>query len=143
MSPTKQLTIFVTGATGVQGGALARQLLSAGHKVRALVRDPSQPQAQELSSLGVVIIKGGFDNVEALEEAAQSSDAVFINTTPTYPNTTEINQVGKIIAAAKHVGTVKHVIYSSTLLAGKHEQMKAWNEFKTLVSWVWEGKNAN
>ncbi|MER5579547.1 NmrA family NAD(P)-binding protein, partial [Streptomyces massasporeus] len=30
------LTIAVTGATGAQGGATARALLAAGHRVRAL-----------------------------------------------------------------------------------------------------------
>jgi len=104
---------------------------------------PVNLKHNKLFSLGAIIVKGDFDNVEALEEAAQSSDAVFINTTPTYPNTIEINQVAKIIAAAKNAGTVKYAIYSSTILAGKHEQLKAWEEFKAVVSWVWEGKNAN
>ena len=37
------LTVAVTGATGAQGGATARALLAAGHRVRALTRQPSSP----------------------------------------------------------------------------------------------------
>jgi hypothetical protein len=32
--------ILVTGATGTQGGAVARELLERGYAVRALTRDP-------------------------------------------------------------------------------------------------------
>jgi uncharacterized protein YbjT (DUF2867 family) len=39
MDPTSKI-IFVTGATGQQGGAVARHLLTANWRVRALVRDP-------------------------------------------------------------------------------------------------------
>ena len=35
------LTVAVTGATGTQGGATARALLAAGHRVRALTRRPA------------------------------------------------------------------------------------------------------
>ena len=33
---------FVTGATGFLGGELTKQLISRGHKVAALVRDPAR-----------------------------------------------------------------------------------------------------
>ena len=34
------LLFLVTGATGTQGGATARALLAAGHRVRILTRNP-------------------------------------------------------------------------------------------------------
>lgn len=42
-------SIVVTGATGRQGGAVARPLAKAGAQVRALVRDPSSPRARPLT----------------------------------------------------------------------------------------------
>ena len=42
---------FVTGATGFIGGRVVRQLIEAGHKVFAVVRNPSR--AQDLRALGV------------------------------------------------------------------------------------------
>ncbi len=46
-----QLSVLVTGATGNQGGALARVLLSKGHHVRAVTRNPDSPAAQDWSVL--------------------------------------------------------------------------------------------
>lgn len=45
----KQKVILVTGATGLQGGAVAREALKQEFKVRVLVRDTNSPKAQALS----------------------------------------------------------------------------------------------
>ena len=50
---TDKRTVFVTGATGQQGGAVARALLARGHKVRALTRNPSSDAAKALAAAGV------------------------------------------------------------------------------------------
>ncbi len=55
---------FVTGATGFIGGCLLRQLLDAGHKVNALVRNPSQ--AEDLGKMGVVLSSGDITEKESL-----------------------------------------------------------------------------
>jgi nucleoside-diphosphate-sugar epimerase len=44
--------ILVTGATGQQGGTLAKLLLQKNHKVYALVRNVQSPAAQELKRVG-------------------------------------------------------------------------------------------
>ena len=54
--------ILVLGATGAQGGAVARHLLAAGWPVRALVRDPSKPAARALAEAGVAVQAGDFDD---------------------------------------------------------------------------------
>ncbi|WP_435279514.1 NmrA family NAD(P)-binding protein, partial [Streptomyces sp. 1222.5] len=46
------LTVAITGATGAQGGATARALLTAGHHVRALTRHPDAPPARTLLGRG-------------------------------------------------------------------------------------------
>ena len=40
--------VLVTGATGKQGGAIARELLAKGVRVRAMTRKNDGPEAQAL-----------------------------------------------------------------------------------------------
>nr|MBA3924067.1 NmrA family NAD(P)-binding protein [Nostocaceae cyanobacterium] len=55
--------ILVTGATGNQGGAIARHLLQRGNfPVRALVRDENKPAAQALKQAGAELVTGDFDD---------------------------------------------------------------------------------
>jgi len=51
-TPDERGPILVSGATGQQGGAVARRLLAAGFPVRALTRDPETPAAQALAARG-------------------------------------------------------------------------------------------
>ncbi len=56
-------TILVTGATGNQGGAVARQLLQRGNfAVRAFVRDSDKPAAQALQQAGAELVVGDFSD---------------------------------------------------------------------------------
>ncbi|KAK9242929.1 hypothetical protein V1506DRAFT_33128 [Lipomyces tetrasporus] len=52
-----QKIILVFGATGIQGGSVARQLLKDGEfKVRAATRDPSKESAKALDALGAEVV---------------------------------------------------------------------------------------
>ena len=68
--------ILVTGATGQQGGALARVLLAKGHQVRALTRKADSPGATELRGRGAELAIGDFENRGSLERAMRGIDAV-------------------------------------------------------------------
>ena len=70
-------TVLVTGATGAQGGALARELLSRGHQVRAMTRNPDRPAARRLAELGATPVAGNLDDEASLERACEGVDAVF------------------------------------------------------------------
>jgi uncharacterized protein YbjT (DUF2867 family) len=54
--------VAVVGATGQQGRATARALLDAGMAVRALVRNPEKPAAQQLASLGAELVVADLDD---------------------------------------------------------------------------------
>lgn len=69
--------ILVTGATGQQGGATARQLLQAGAKVRALTRKPEGKNAIVLKNAGAEIVKGNLNDPESLDLAMKGVNAVF------------------------------------------------------------------
>lgn len=68
------MNIFITGATGYVGGAVALHLLQAGHRIRGLVRDMSK--AQRLRELGIEPVHGNLDDSALLMQEAQTADAV-------------------------------------------------------------------
>ncbi|KAF5688649.1 NAD dependent epimerase dehydratase [Fusarium denticulatum] len=131
---------FVTGATGHQGGATARELLSAGVKVHALVRDPSCKSAIELQRLGAQLFPGNFNNISSLKTAAKGATAVFLNVMPAFPDTNlEVAHAKNIIDAAIECGTVTSIVYSSVTMTGKHESFPNWGPDHPMA-WYWLNK---
>ena len=67
-------TIAVLGATGIQGGSVARVLLdSQNWLVRGITRNPDGEKAKALAALGVDVVAGTLDDVESLAKAFQVS----------------------------------------------------------------------
>jgi uncharacterized protein YbjT (DUF2867 family) len=107
--------IAVTGATGQQGGAVARKLLADGWKVRALTRDPGKPAAQQLQALGAEVVAGDLENRSDLDAAFSGAYGVFSVQNFWLPNVGfegEIRQ-GKSVADSAKAAGVQHVVYSS------------------------------
>src|SRR5215211_4502858 len=107
--------IAVAGATGQQGGAVARKLLAEGWKVRALTRDRNKPAAQELASLGAEVVAGDMDQRAELDAAFRGAYGVFSVQNFWLPNVGfegEIRQ-GKNVADAAKAAGVQHLVYSS------------------------------
>ena len=107
--------IAVTGATGQQGGAVARKLLAEGWTVRALTRDVNKPAAQELKGLGAEIVAGDMDNRAEIYAAFKGAYGVFSVQNYWLPNVQyegEIKQ-GKNVADAAKAADIQHLAYSS------------------------------
>ncbi len=116
---TNPLTVFVTGATGQQGGAVAHALLARGHKVRALTRNSSSDAAKALAAAGVDVREGDFNDPATLTAAATGVDTAFVMSTPFEAGeAAETKQGIAAIDAVKAAG-VGHVIYSSVASADK------------------------
>ena len=68
-------SILITGATGNQGGAAIRALLSSAEastlKLFALTRDSASAAAKKLEGQGVTIVQGDLNDVPALFTAAK------------------------------------------------------------------------
>lgn len=75
----KLITVF--GATGQQGGSVARSLLrNPDFRVRGITRTPSTERAKALQDLGIeVVAANGFDG-ESMKKAFEGSWGAFINT---------------------------------------------------------------
>jgi hypothetical protein len=64
--------VAVVGATGAQGGGLARAILSDAKSefgVRALTREVNSEKAQALAKLGAEVVAADVDDVESLKMA--------------------------------------------------------------------------
>jgi nucleoside-diphosphate-sugar epimerase len=68
------LRIFVTGANGFIGGAVASALVAAGHTVRGLVRDKAKAEA--VAAHGIAPVVGTLDEPALLQAEAHAADAV-------------------------------------------------------------------
>jgi uncharacterized protein YbjT (DUF2867 family) len=115
MNDHNQQLIAVTGATGQQGGAVARHLLSKGWKVRVLTRDVSKPAAKVLSAAGADVLRADNDDRASLDAAFQGAYGVFSVQNYWLPNVGSEGEVrqGKAIADAAKAAGVQHLVYSS------------------------------
>jgi uncharacterized protein YbjT (DUF2867 family) len=107
------LSVLVSGATGQQGGALARVLLEKGHRVRAFVRRPDSPEATELERLGAELEEGDFEEPSTIERAARGMDTVFVVATPFEAGMEAETRHGIAATDAAKTAGVSHLVYSS------------------------------
>ncbi|MBN4001680.1 NmrA/HSCARG family protein [Nostoc sp. LPT] len=112
--PTAERLILVTGATGNQGGAVARHLLQRGNfTVRAFVRDPNKPAAQALQQVGAELVVGDFSDRASLDHALQDVYGVFSLQTFLKGGLSAEIRDGKTVADAASSAGVQHFVYSS------------------------------
>jgi len=74
---TADRTILITGATGNQGGAVARALQGAEFHLRGLTRKPDSERAEALARHGIDLVKGDLDDEMSLRRALAGAWGVF------------------------------------------------------------------
>ena len=116
-------SVLVTGATGQQGGVVARALLSRGHRVKALTRKPDSDAARQLMSAGADLVTGDLGNAASVLKAASGVDTVFLMGNSNEASTEEETRQGIIAAEAAKDAGVGHLIYSSVADADKKTGM--------------------
>jgi nucleoside-diphosphate-sugar epimerase len=106
------MKIFVTGATGYIGSAIASALARGGHQVTGLSR--SEEKDAELRQRGVTPVRGGLGHLGALVRELASQDAV-VHAAVDYglgpPSDAEA--VEAMIAAARAAGRPFSLVYTS------------------------------
>ena len=105
-------TIFVTGGTGNQGGAVVRNLTQQGFIVKVLTRNPNSIQSGNLKKMNIEVVKGDLNNADTYREYLKNVYGIF--SVQTFENGVEkeINQGITLATVAKEFG-VKHFLYSS------------------------------
>jgi len=119
--------ILVTGATGSQGGAVARALLAAGHRVRALTRHPKSTAAEALSALGAEVVMGDWDRAADLRAAASGATAVFSVQRPDADGSDAERRHGYALIDAAIAAGVPQFVHTSVCEAGRHLDFARWD----------------
>ena len=105
--------ILVTSATGHQGGASLRHLRERGFSVRALTRDPDQPQARALTGPGVEVVRGDMENRDSLTRALDGVYGVHAVQPSNHADPDAEVRQGINLADSAKGSDVSHFVYSS------------------------------
>jgi uncharacterized protein YbjT (DUF2867 family) len=105
--------VLVCGATGNQGGAVARSLLDRGFQVRALTRDPQKPEAQALADQGAEVVQGDMEDRADMERVLEGVYGIFSVQNFWETGYDREVQQGKTVADAVKEAGVQHCVYSS------------------------------
>jgi uncharacterized protein YbjT (DUF2867 family) len=120
--PGPEESVLVTGATGMQGGAVARALRGAGIPVTALVRDPGTAHARALEQEGIGLAVGDLEDPVSLASAFSGRTAVFsVQPAPFADKNSERRQAGNLVRAARDAG-VRQLVHTSVSGTGWRER---------------------
>jgi uncharacterized protein YbjT (DUF2867 family) len=121
---SRQETILVFGATGQQGGSVAKALRSHGWQVTALVRDPASNKAKALADRGIEPVRGDLADIPSIEAAMAGVYGVF-SVQPSSGQGAAYGVIdedeiryGSAIADIAVANGVRHLVYSSANAAG-------------------------
>lgn len=122
------MNVLVTGGTGLAGSHSIRELLDAGHTVRALVRSEAKlarvfPDAPK----GLSSVVGDISDADSVRAALRGCDALLhaaavvsmANASPESLISANVGGVKNVLGAALDAG-VKHIVHVSTLSALFH-----------------------
>lgn len=120
------MRILVTTPTGHIGSRIVDRLLTSGHQLTVLARDP-----QKLSDAvrsGVTVVQGSLEDPEPLERALAGADAAFFLIPPPAPDTPHWRSwqeaTGTTLAAAAARANVARVVFLSSI-AAQHDDVGA------------------
>jgi uncharacterized protein YbjT (DUF2867 family) len=115
MSKTRRIAVF--GATGAQGGGLARAILDdpeGGFSVRAVTRNVDSDKARALAAAGAEVVAADLDDAASVARAMDGAYGAYCVTNfwEHFSPEKELAQARNLAQAAKTAG-VQHVIWST------------------------------
>jgi uncharacterized protein YbjT (DUF2867 family) len=109
--------IAVIGATGAQGGGLARAILedrSGGFAVRAVTRKPGTDKANALAKAGAEVVVADLDDAASVRKAFEGAYGAFCITNFWEHFSAEKEQAQvRVMAEAARAAGLKHVVWST------------------------------
>ena len=114
-------TIAVTGATGFVGRHIVAALASAGHQVRALIRDPAKAEKTLDRADGITLVRGDVLDARCLADLVTGADAVIhavgirreVRPKVTFDRM-HTTATARVVDAARHAG-VRRIVHMSAL----------------------------
>jgi len=101
------MNVVLIGASGMIGVRVLRELTGRGHKVTAVVRDPSRVAA----GAGVSVVKGDVNDVAALTGVLRGADAVISAYNPPPGSEQQVVETTRgLLTAARQAGVRRVII---------------------------------
>ena len=115
MAQKKVIVVF--GATGAQGGGLARAILNdpgSEFSVRAVTRDANSEKAKELAKMGAEVVEGDIDDKESIKRVLNGAyGAFFVTFFWAHFSVDKEKAEAAIYADAARKAGLKHAIWST------------------------------
>jgi uncharacterized protein YbjT (DUF2867 family) len=122
MKGKSEKTILVTGATGKQGGAVAKHLISEGWHVRIITRDPKKTAAKRCRQMGMEVMQGDLNDKNSVLKAASGVYGIYSVQSLEQGVEVEARQGKTLADVAKNRG-VRHFVYSSVGSANRNTKI--------------------
>ena len=106
-------TVFITGITGNQGGAVAKHCLKLGHKIIGLTRNTNSEKAKFWEASGVQLVAGTLNDPTSYQSVLEAIDTTFLMQS-LQKKEDEIKEGKTFIKAVANCPSV-HLVYSSVL----------------------------
>jgi uncharacterized protein YbjT (DUF2867 family) len=126
MTPTAARIIVVTGATGLQGGAVAAHLLRHGWHVRALTRKPRSRRAAHLARAGAEIVAGDMADAASLRSTFSGAYGVYSVQNPVTSGVAGEVRQGKTVANVAAEAGIRHLVYGSAGTGTRGTGIPSW-----------------
>lgn len=120
------------GATGTQGGPVARRLVGAGEPVRLLVRDPEKAPVGELAAQGAEVAVGDLGDLDSLRAAHGGVDRVFLHLPLQYDFSLHKAYGENAITAAREAG-VELMVFNTTAHVYEGTDVEVYNVRQEVV----------
>lgn len=110
---TKPHTILVFGATGNQGGTVARHFLQAGFGVKAVTRHLESDDAREIARSGAKLVQADLYDRTSLSNAMKDVYGIYLVLPFFQENQEREVEMGRNVIDAARDSNINHLIYSS------------------------------